>query len=482
MFENINSITFIISESCNLNCSYCEIAKRETSFHLKEVDKIRESLLSGEYVQNYKTFFEKYNIDINKITNLALWGQEPTITLDAFNTQIIDILTWLPNINNMFFSTNGVAYEYKIIDLIKILNNYLKFNNKDFDLTIQFSFDGLEYTKAQRGIEPDIIINNIKSIIKKLNNLDLFKNFKINLILHGVINWDNMKSQLETNNYNYWINNINLIKSLKKLNINKNISILPYGAYIIFPYNATAEEGKIFTQYFNFCLNSPIQDNENINILSPFNLILDGVTNIKNSFTNNDIYTEDQIINEFNYDYGDKDIFNTNIYKNYGCAPNTTMLKMRYNGLLFYCQNTMFNILEEDIKNKTGIDYSLSSFQINHPNFYPNVLKDSREQVKNFINTMLIRDHYPHSLTYSNIINLMFLLLQNQQINESYQNSKKLLKHAFYLSRIQQCFHAHMIETGSFYGVSLGIIRACCNGVLDIAEEYIANHKWRRQI
>lgn len=482
MFDNINSITFIISEICNLKCSYCEIAKRENKFHLNEVDNIKESLYSGAYVQNYKTFFNKYNIDINKIINFALWGQEPTLVLEAFNTQITSILDWLPNLNNMFFSTNGVDYAYKIIELIKIFNNYFLNNNREFKLTIQFSFDGLEYTQLQRGIDPYIIINNIKYIINNLNNIELFKDFKINFILHGVINFNNIISQLDNKlGDQYWSNNANIIQNLTILNKNKNVSILPFGAYLIFPYNATPEEGKLLTQYANFCFNDTLKDNKNIHILSPFNLILDSIINIKNRFQE-EIDTEQQIINEFNYDYGNDDIFNTDIYKNYGCAPNTGNIKMRYDGLLFYCQNTMFNIFEQDLIGKTGIDYDLSYFQIKHPNFYPNVLKDNPEQIEKFVNLMLIKEHYPHSLTYSNIVNLMFLLLQNGQIDQSYRDSKKLLKHAFYLSRFQQCFHAHMIETGSFYGISIGTIRAYCNGTLDLAEEYVKKNGWRRQI
>ena len=54
MFEKINKITFISSESCNLNCSYCELAKNAIkSSGIIINKKIKEDLLSGEYLKKY---------------------------------------------------------------------------------------------------------------------------------------------------------------------------------------------------------------------------------------------------------------------------------------------------------------------------------------------------------------------------------------------------------------------------------------------
>ena len=477
MFEKINSITFITSESCNLQCSYCEIAKRESKLHLIEAQKIKDSLYSGEYLQAYKTFFEKYNINNNKITKLSIWGQEPTLTLDAFNTQINDILNWLPNTDELFFSTNGVAYVDRIIDLIKILNQYFFINKRKFTLKIQFSFDGIDYIEKQRGVKPEVIINNVKCIINSLNLITLNKDFKIQLSLHGVLPWDNMSQQLEDENNTYWTQNANLIKELKFSVKNKNVHLHPYGAYVVFPYNATKKEGQMYAAYAKYCIAHKPKEQWLISYMSPFDQIINSIIHLKDDY-NNKLLLVNSIIDNYNYDYGDVPIFNSDIYRFYGCSPNSTALKMRYNGTLMYCQNTMFNLNEEDLIGKTGIDYDLSYFQLRHKDFYPNVLTDSKEQVENFVNLFLIKEHYPYALTYSTIINLMYLLLQYNQIDESYKNNKeKILRHAFYLARIQECFHAHMIETGSFYTVTLGFLRAYCNGVIDVIEEFLKEQK-----
>jgi hypothetical protein len=36
-----------------------------------------------------------------------------------------NILDWLPNAKSMFFSTNGVAYGDRIVNLVITLNDYL---------------------------------------------------------------------------------------------------------------------------------------------------------------------------------------------------------------------------------------------------------------------------------------------------------------------------------------------------------------------
>jgi len=42
MYKNLNKLTLITSESCNLNCSYCEIAKNSNhQSHLEETLKIK---------------------------------------------------------------------------------------------------------------------------------------------------------------------------------------------------------------------------------------------------------------------------------------------------------------------------------------------------------------------------------------------------------------------------------------------------------
>jgi len=53
MFEQVKKIVFITSESCNLNCKYCEISKNSTKNHFEEAKKVKQALLDGSYVTRY---------------------------------------------------------------------------------------------------------------------------------------------------------------------------------------------------------------------------------------------------------------------------------------------------------------------------------------------------------------------------------------------------------------------------------------------
>ena len=190
--NNINTLTLITSESCNLQCKYCEIAKNiNPETHNLITKKIKESFINGQYLENINNIFEKYEIDGQNIKAVNFWGQEPTITLDAVEIFFPKLYELIPNCNNLFFSTNGVAYPDKIINFIKMLDKTIinKEKNKKFEFRIQFSYDGKNETKKLRGIDPEVILKNINFIIQQLNNIKL-TNIKIAIQFHNVISMD----------------------------------------------------------------------------------------------------------------------------------------------------------------------------------------------------------------------------------------------------------------------------------------------------
>ena len=118
--ELCNSLTLYTSESCNLQCSYCEIDQHlDKKQHQIEAKKVKESLINGQYLNTLKTAFKRLNINPNNIKSIDLWGQEPTLTLKEFETMFQKMYQELcPNINHIFFSTNGVAYSDSIVHFV----------------------------------------------------------------------------------------------------------------------------------------------------------------------------------------------------------------------------------------------------------------------------------------------------------------------------------------------------------------------------
>ena len=104
--------------------------------------------------------------------------------------------------------------------------------------------------------------------------------------------------------------------------------------------------------------------------------------------------------------------------------------------------------------------------------------------VENFVYRFDAGSHYGVPFMLSQMVNQMYLLLENHQIDESYQNNpEKILRHASYLIRIVQCWYNQLIETGSIYSKTLGTVRFYCNGALDIIEKFSEEkrsaNKWK---
>ena len=479
LFKHVKNLTFISSESCNLNCKYCEISKDATSTHREEAIKVKESLSNGSFFTNCEKIFQIYNIDPLQIDTFTLWGQEPTLTLDALSSQMSKLLDYLKNCKFVFFSTNGMAYPERIIDYIKTINNYLSLENKNrvLHVEIQFSIDGLGEDIKARGADPDIIKKNIFYILEQLQNYQMYHTMDVFIDFHGVLTLDIVRNGLKNGVGKHWheidefINDIYLKNKNHQIIISRKIS-----SAFQCPINATSEEGKMVAEYLDKCihLNEPFKSSA----LSPTNVLNLYINPIRKR--NGQRETREDMINGifdiFNYDYSQDTDYEIIKYK-FGCSSADGSLKLRYNRAELFCQNVIIDLTEEDLKNKQGMKYDIHKFQLKH-NYNPNLLTSQKKDVENFIDRLDGGGHFSVPFMLSQMVNQMYLLLENHQIDESYQNNpEKILRHASYLIRIIQCWYNQLIETGSIYTKSLGTIRFYCNGVLDIIEKYSEEKK-----
>lgn len=485
LFKHVRTLTFISSESCNLNCKYCEIAKDATISHHAEAIKVKESLKNGTFLTNCEKIFYDYNIDPLQIDTFDLWGQEPTLTLDALTTQMSQLLDWFKNCRVIFFSTNGMAYPERIVDFIKTINNYMNLKNIDRELhiEIQFSLDGIGEDITARGADANIIKQNILYILHELNNYKLYHTLNVLFVFHGVLTLDIMKNGLKNGIEKHWYEIDDFINDIYLENKNNLVSIIPkISSAFQTPVNATQEEGKIVAKYLDKC----------VKLVGSFKRSSLSQTNILNLYTNpikkrdGAPETREDIINGifdiYNYDYW-QDTDSEIIISKFGCSTGDGSLKLRYDGTLLFCQNTIFSLTDEDLQNKYGMKYDIYKFQNKH-NYNPNLLTSSKEDIEKFIDRFNAGAHFGVPFMLSQMVNQMYLLLDSHQIDESYQNNpEKILRHASYLIRIVQCWYNQLIETGSIYNKSLGTIRFYCNGALDIIEKFSEEkrsaNKWK---
>ena len=465
--NDINSLTLFTSESCNLNCSYCDIASHlDPKLHNLEAKKVKESLINGQYLNTIKEAFQKLNIDKYQIENLELWGQEPTLTLKEFNIFFPQLYELCPNIQKLLFSTNGVANIVEIINLIKIINNI---TNKKFILNLQFSFDGYEQTLSHRGISPNIIIDNIINFIEELNKIDL-KLLTVNILPHNVIDQETFtmfsktESYYENKLYKYLKDFQDLYYLFASKNQNQKVFIHKFGAGIEVPINGTVEDGKNLTVFYEQC--EKIGKNLDIKIWKQ----------LPNLFSRNALdWNYEDIISILADSNNDRLIYNKNnltkinlLSNKLGCSYNYRVLKIRYDGTLIHCQNAIYSLHNNLELN--NID-NLIQYRKKNKNFYPNIFTDSNEILDNYIEQSRQRHEESFLASFIQIASLLILLLDSNQIDSKYNNIYNFIKCVYFINYSATCPHNTMMISGNTYGSYLGWIRLLCNGFMDIVWE-----------
>lgn len=457
-----NSLTLFTSESCNLNCKYCDIALHLNSKkHHEEVKKVKESFINGQYLNTIQTACEKLNIDKYNIKHLELWGQEPTLTLKEFNVMFPKLYKEYPNIYTLMFSTNGVSNINEIINLVLLLNNIV---TQKFYLNIQFSFDGYEQTKKHRGIEPDIIINNIINFIEQLNTIEL-KLLEITIKPHNVIDKETFtffaNEKYEKDLYKYLKDFQNLYYLFLSKNNNNKVKIMTFGAGLEVPYNGSVENGKILSKFYKQCE----KVGADLNVKNWQQLI--------GQFSRSSLdWNESEITyllqeanqNHFIYNNDNKQKLKK-LSNKLGCSYNYSVLKIRYDGTLIHCQNALYGLhTDNDLNN---ID-NLIQYRKNNKHYYANIFSDSKEDIQNYFYQTTLRHESSFLAAYIQTMTLLSLLLFSNQIDNKYNDIHNFLKCAYYLVYSIPCPHNSMMYSGSTFGTYCGWIRLLCNGFMDI--------------
>lgn len=460
------------SEACNLNCKYCYIERTKnninsSTFYLEEHKKITQALEDKTYINNYLKALQKLKIDPKTITTVELWGQEPTLNLESFFKNFDYLYQHFPNLKGSIFSTNGVSNTHKILDAINIIDNII---DKEFNFSVQFSIDGSQYTKENRGIEVEIILNNIENLIKELNKIKLQK-IKVDFHLHNVLG-QNVFTSLKTLEEidSYWEELNNFAKKLKNLNLNKNVFFadLCYPS-LEMPIKATQQDG---IDLYNFIYYSNIGKGKDNLFGMIKNLFKPNITLKNENLTLDDLIL---IISNLDCNQKDKIDFFNNLSRGCGCGNQISSLKMAYNGEMVFCQTAMFKRREEDFINYVDDSDPFFHNLVKH-NRYINILTASQKEIENYFNFYKEYNLSAFGIKFTNCLNLMLWLSDSNLIEPVYKtNKKKLLRHAFICAGIQKCAHNDIIETGSIYGRSVELIKLYCNGFISIVEDYIVS-------
>jgi len=226
---------------CPLDCKYCYIPKTE---HMKDMHKeIVQSIEDGSLVENL------YNTVGDGLEYLGFWGTEPTLTLPLIGNHMKAILDRFPKLKEINFSTNGmmdpmitVNYALSLIDV-----------DRPLELKIQFSLDGPAWItdNNRKGGAADMIVDNLLSIVKELNDVDL-GNLKLEFRwkpTHSIQNFrDFVDRPYLMSGYKAFFDDINT--RFTETNTNKSVTHKGfYSSTIVVPGKYTSADGKVFAEY-----------------------------------------------------------------------------------------------------------------------------------------------------------------------------------------------------------------------------------------
>jgi len=224
-----------------MNCSYCFITKIDGAEQLHE--EIIETLQSAALCKEIK---ESYGEDLETI---ALWGTEPTLTLEYLTPRIPELLKEFPKLSTISFSTNFWTDPQSIRDLITTLRNSLG-EGRRFEVKFQISLDGPEEVtdlNRQKGAT-ERITKNFKGFVDWADETE-FGNVSVRTSFKPTLSVDNLKNYLtivdQINFYAFFDELISYwVASERTFGFPRAASIT-----LVVPGEYTSDDGEVFAEF-----------------------------------------------------------------------------------------------------------------------------------------------------------------------------------------------------------------------------------------
>lgn len=234
-YTALETLQLLSSSICNISCGFCYLQNQnEKNAYTVYNEEIQQAWLNGTYLDNIKKVFKKLNSNPEKMRIVSLWGGEPLILIKNVINSIEELITFFPNLEQFFIATNFSLIENFANLVYSISEARKKTNNKNIlEIKLQLSIDAPPGEMHDFGhfVDWDIYKKNIEKLCLELSNYAIAENIKINLHLHGVCAFKNIKQYLNTydkiSNYcdyfydfTTYINNV-----INKYKMNKNIYV-----------------------------------------------------------------------------------------------------------------------------------------------------------------------------------------------------------------------------------------------------------------
>ncbi len=440
----INSAQILIESKCNLKCSYCYIEKNSSLNDLH--DKIVKAFEDDIYLN---TMMNMESSGVAEITNIDLWGGEPTLGLGLFDCHIEKFIDGLPHLKEFFISTNFVTDINILIGFIKSLDSKVK-NKTTFSL--QISLDGpASINDAGRGEGvTSKIMSNLREFFGAFSGFKL-NNVNINITFKSTIGMDTLVSKFKKTGdvIDYYSFFNDLYGSCDDLNSNKEISITTgVNPTLAYPGKYSSDDGVELVRVLRLWQNA-----NKIHRLSYFGYL--------------------SIVDMCLPVMEDTDLLKSPDKFVGFCGVGISTCAITYDGNKTFCHRCIFDYYEHASKYNSNREGLLENFTI---------IDKSKEMQNNFVNIATstfddkrfkknIENTYKSSTTFivSNTVAMLYTLALSGQANSLYLTDRKaLIKAAHYISAINMCLYENIITGGSYYTKPLSLIRLFGNGAVEL--------------
>ena len=446
------SVNLYFSAICNLRCKYCFQPKIE-NINKDTNKKIIDWISSGRLEDDILDVFGK------NITNISLWGGEPSINIPYLTERISNFYEKFPKLKSISFSTN-ISRKNLCNNIITLINRVSEENiksNRCVSVDVQFSIDGPpEINDFNRvGSKADTIINNITYFCNKVKDINP-RYYYLNI--KSTISKESLRWLMTDNNLEYYYSFfISQYEKWESIIGNK----APRGGTFIcfvYPGNFTKEDGILFYQ---LCKKQNSEE-------------------FKEKFKDSNVSFDNQVSSRIK---NSMSVIRAGYYRSYkgemlsscSCCAGKSSLGLTESGNIHICHATyMFdeNIIKYIEDNNIISDFEATqgfSFR-NFKNVIQNnivVSKDDKTRLYRLLNKMKVfNSDISTKIQYFEI--MISQLAVSNQIDKKYLNSEyRDLAIAYLLFGGHECPADNIWEFGSPYIRSLSQTKLVLNGAFD---------------
>jgi sulfatase maturation enzyme AslB (radical SAM superfamily) len=390
---------------------------------------------------------EEYFMDLKKLygedlTNLSLWGGEPSFLLPTLGKKINKLFGYFPKLNRIFFSTNFITSVDMILDFIKIFPK-----KTERELGIQISIDGDEsITDVNRAPgATEKIEKNIYKFIDEVNKLDLGRlNIKVNSkMTWGSGNIEYLSESIE-NVKNVFSFCKQLDNNIKKLKPKFSCNIDPI-ASLALPGKYTKNDGILWAKVCEY---------------------LDEVDKLekRNYFNSRNSYKR-----KINQNLGKI----SNLYfqhKEFTCGAGNAMWCLGHNGDMHICHRTLFSNREDYLENLSKIDtkheYGITNFDLESLKYINNgfvVDANNPVEVSRLCYVLSSYHNQPHFKLNSTMA-MIKAAAEIGQIDRVFLNNELCSMFASFIHSALPCPTEYLMMCGSPHLAPVSLVRIFGNG------------------